>query len=226
MLRFRFLCYSSPIFLTLGNLAVSFLARGSTLHRGRWTVVKGLLKRRGRRGWNVHLQCLNKKLFLKLPIGKHPSNFCYPRTARPALRNSASLVEGIWYLTSIWNTLKDDRRWSKWNEWIGKLDITHITLHCMSIHICCFTVEDSFKKIFEGIMKNHVQRLVALHFHQYLPYISENEDVVFAHQEPLNIGFTLAVGISVNLLNIPLVGDWLVSHELIRIIVVLVHIYI
>lgn len=75
-------------------------------------------------------------------------------------------------------------------------------------------------------MKNHVQRLVALHFHQYLPYISENEDVVFAHQEPLNIGFTLAVGISVNLLNIPLVGDWLVSHELIRIIVVLVHIYI
>lgn len=44
-------------------------------------------------------------------------------------------------------------------------------------------------KIFEEIIYTTI-----FNFHQHLPYISENEDVVFAHQEPLNIGFTLAVG--------------------------------
>lgn len=77
LLRFRLLCHPSYI-STLGGF---LQAPGSTLHRGRWTVVKGLLKRRGRRGWNLHLQCSNKNLLLKLPMGKNiiqslPSLYC------------------------------------------------------------------------------------------------------------------------------------------------------
>ena len=190
LLRFRLLCYSSPIFLTLGNLTVSFLARGSTIHRGRWTVVKGLLKRRGRRRWNVHLQCLNKRLFLKLPVGKHPPSFCYPRTAWPALRNSASFVERIGYMTSIWNTLKDDCRWSKWNEWIGNC-ILHI-LHYIVLHCLYISVVSQSKILSKDLWRNYTairsKTILALHFHQYLPYISENEDVV----QPTRNHWTLA----------------------------------
>lgn len=68
-------------------------------------------------------------------------------------------------------------------------------------------------KIFEEIIYTTI-----FNFHQHLPYISENEDVVFAHQEPLNIGFTLAVG---SFETFHLLVTWLVSHALIRIIVVL-----
>ena len=119
----------------------------------------------------------------------------------------------------------------------------YTTLYYIVYTYLLFHSRRFFQKIFEGIIQPYVQRLS-------LPYISINICLTFPKMKmscspPGTIEHWLHLGcwelwlssnhqsfscakprISVNLLNIPLVGDWLVSHELIRIIVVLVHIYI
>lgn len=133
------------LFSHISTLGGFLQAPGSTLHRGRWTVVKGLLKPGGRRGWNVHLQCLNKNLLLKLSIGKHPSNFCYPRTA-----NWKMTAVGVSGMSELENCI---------------LHILHyIVLHCLYI-----SVVSNSKILSKDLWRNY-----ATMFKDYLPYISIN----------------------------------------------------